>query len=250
MVLGEGSMQVSVMSGRSLAPSSVIPDTTGWHETNEDLSEWIAGWRNRTARDTAAQTFVPFLTPTGLQAWKGREARRAFLPDRKRARVLGTLAHRVLEQWNFAGDPAALPVRAEDLCRASLPGETSQDLFDLVSELSVMFTTFAGSEPYATLRGATILGREVPFKIPWPLAADGRACVMEGVIDVLYRLDGDLWIADYKTDRAKPDEVQAKVEEYRVQAEVYRQAVSQCLGHEKVRVKFIFLRSGHAIEVT
>ena len=45
------------------------------------------------------------------------------------------------------------------------------------------------------LRSATILGREVPFIMPW----DDRQ-VMEGVIDLIYRLDGELWIADYKTD--------------------------------------------------
>jgi len=109
-----------------------------------------------------------------------------------------------------------------------------------------LFRTFAASAPYAELTKAVILGQEVPFTIPWD--PDGRPGVMEGFIDLVYRLDGRVWVADYKTDRLSDDEVAGRVADYRLQARVYAEAVSRCLGVEKVGFKFLFLRNGLAVQ--
>ena len=50
---------------------------------------------------------------------------------------------------------------------------------------------------------------------------------MEGVIDLIYRLDGELWIVDYKTDEISADQAAARAEQYRTQSEVYKAAVRQ-----------------------
>ena len=71
---------------------------------------------------------------------------------------------------------------------------------------------------------------------------------MEGVIDVIYRLDGEVWVADYKTDAVSTDQAAGRAEQYRVQSEVYKAAVKQGLGTEP-RFHFFFLRCGAAIEV-
>ena len=70
---------------------------------------------------------------------------------------------------------------------------------------------------------------------------------MEGVIDLLYRLDGELWIADYKTDMIPHDQVRARAETYREQARLYRTAVEQSLGTPIAGFEFIFLRHGMAV---
>jgi ATP-dependent helicase/nuclease subunit A len=62
-------------------------------------------------------------------------------------------------------------------------------------DLTVLFESFLSSEPYKRLQRATVLGREVPFVMPL-----GEGQIMEGVIDLIYRLDDQIWIADYKTD--------------------------------------------------
>jgi ATP-dependent helicase/nuclease subunit A len=106
-----------------------------------------------------------------------------------------------------------------------------------------LLATFSRSEAYARLRSSHILGREVPFLMPW---GDGQ--VMEGVIDLIYRLDGELWIADYKTDAISADQAAAQTEQYRPQSEIYKAAVKQSLGTEP-RFHCLFLRCGEAVEL-
>jgi ATP-dependent helicase/nuclease subunit A len=151
----------------------------------------------------------------------------------------------VLEEWDFAADPGRLShlVRAV-VRRSSQPGWTD-DLVQLEGELQTLLTAFAGSKPYAELKRAEILAREVPFCIPW--GKDGQ--VMEGVMDLVYRLDGRVWIADYKTDRVEPDELADRAARYGPQAAVYRAAVARCLGLADVGFQFIFLRNGVAVQV-
>jgi ATP-dependent helicase/nuclease subunit A len=74
--------------------------------------------------------------------------------------------------------------------------------------------------------------------------------VLEGVIDLLYRLDGQVWIADYKTDRVTPVELEARAERYRPQAEAYKAAVLQALGGPAVNFQFVFLRVGRAVRMS
>ena len=71
---------------------------------------------------------------------------------------------------------------------------------------------------------------------------------MEGVIDLVYRLDGQVWIADYKTDLVSERELASQAAEYQVQARIYREAVSRCLGLDKVNFQFLFLRTGLAVQ--
>ena len=72
---------------------------------------------------------------------------------------------------------------------------------------------------------------------------------MDGFIDLVYQLNGETWIADYKTDRALGEALASRVALYRVQVQVYAHAVAQCLGLEKVGCKLIFLRSGEAMVI-
>src|SRR4026207_1545501 len=55
--------------------------------------------------------------------------------------------------------------------------------------------------------------------MPW-----GERQVMEGVIDVIYRLDGKMWIADSKTDRTTISEAPARAQLYAHQPATHRGA--------------------------
>ncbi|HEY7532422.1 MAG TPA: PD-(D/E)XK nuclease family protein, partial [Nitrospiraceae bacterium] len=124
-----------------------------------------------------------------------------------------------------------------------LPAERLDEGQALRQELHAMFSSFLVSKPYARLQRATMLGREVPFVIPW----DGQY-VMEGIIDVIYRLDGRLWIADYKTDIVTAGEASTRAETYRRQADIYRAAVKQSLGMD-ASFQFVFLRPAVTIDM-
>ena len=119
--------------------------------------------------------------------------------------------------------------------------EAAQEV--IVEEVCDLLRAFVQSPVYERLRRATVVGREVPFFMPWN---EGRQ-VMEGVIDLLYRLDGELWIADYKTDMIPLDQIAVRAESYREQARLYRMAVEQSLGAPIAGFEFIFLRHGTAV---
>ncbi len=99
------------------------------------------------------------------------------------------------------------------------------------------------SKAYGELAGAKILGREVPLLMPW------QDQIMEGVIDLIYEKNGLLYLADYKTDRIKRNELRIGAERYRQQAEIYIEAARKGLGRQVAAFKLIFLRLGESIEV-
>jgi ATP-dependent exoDNAse (exonuclease V) beta subunit len=125
---------------------------------------------------------------------------------------------------------------------------TSSEIRD---ELHDMLHAFSTSSIYAELQQAEILGREVPFAIPSPRTAnlEPGASILEGVLDIVYRCHGRVWIGDYKTDRVKAAEVEKRAGEYALQARLYREAVKRCLNLES-GFKFIFLRTGQIVEFT
>jgi len=165
-------------------------------------------------------------------------------PDSETARQIGILVHSILEQWDFSKDQAALSQYVNFNINNNIH-VVIKDILDI----------FVKSDVYRTLQRATIVGRELPFAIPWSsldrkTAPYGSAeSVMEGMIDLVYRLDGEIWVADYKTDRTSQEDVLARAEEYRTQAEIYMEAVARCLGVTPTGFQFIFLRTGTVVPV-
>ena len=172
-------------------------------------------------------------------------------PDR--SAVIGTLAHRVLHGWDFAAEPGTMPAWIEDCCRTYLPTKWAAESDGVRAELQELFRHFVESEPYAVLRQADILGREIPFAVPWQSEGAGAARtpagVMEGVIDVMYRRGRQIWIADYKTHRVEEHSLAQVVQDYRTQMEIYRRAATLAWGQGPVRAQLIFIRSGLGVEV-
>ncbi|HXX76123.1 MAG TPA: UvrD-helicase domain-containing protein [Nitrospiraceae bacterium] len=204
--------------------------------------------RHQTRRDywSAQKMARRQVTPSLLMAQRV-PARSAGSPDSSEmaySRILGVCAHAVLEQWDFDSpdrDPAPAIERA---CRQHLAPDLADRESVLRQELYTIFSSFLTSELYNRLQRATILGREVPFLLPWE-----ERQVMEGIIDLIYRLDGGIWIADYKTDAVSAEAAQPRAETYREQAEIYRTAVRQAMGLSSVAFQFIFLRPSMAIEM-
>jgi ATP-dependent helicase/nuclease subunit A len=155
---------------------------------------------------------------------------------------VGVCAHAVLEQWDFAKPRAEIGAVIEQVCRRSVVQEHL--MADVAGNLSALFGNFLSSEPYKRLQCATLLGREVPFVMPL-----GEEQIMEGVIDLIYRLDDRIWIADYKTDDVAAEDAQARADLYRSQAEMYSRAVASSLGLPSLSFQFIFLRPGIVIDV-
>ncbi len=239
-------------------------------------SEWkslASLWEHRDRIWETARSRPAHLTPTSLA---GRRESRLAVTGRgagasDRGRAIGTLAHRVLQHWDFAGGVGALKEHIAAVCRHDLAPEWAGEMVEIERELQEILQAFMASGPYRELQRATILGREVPFVMPWEgdrlwamghEAAKTRADsssspiayrplpasrLMEGVIDVVYRLDGKVHLADYKADRVQDSEIRARAAEYEGQARIYREAVSRCLGIADVGVQLIFIRNGKAV---
>ncbi len=210
-----------------------------------DVTTVAETWRKREERWNAARSTPSHLTPSSVMASAQRPVSQdGSAQDRDHALLVGVLAHRVLQDWDFSSDASALDAAIEAVCRMN--GEQPEGPSP-ADQLRSVFRKFMESEPYALLRRATILGRELPFLMSWPQSGSG--CVMEGVIDLVYRLDGQLWIADYKTDSVTAAEAAARADRYREQAHIYKTAVARALQSSSVSFQFIFLRPGIAVSL-
>jgi len=184
------------------------------------------------------------LTPSSLAGGRPEAvlSRTATARDADLSRIIGVCAHAVLEQWDFTRPRAEIcTVIEQTICRY-----VAQDhlMVDVREDLTVLFESFLSSEPYKRLQRATVLGREVPF-----VMSLGEGQIMEGVIDLIYRLDDRIWIADYKTDNVAAEDVQTRADRYRSQAESYSRAVASALGLPSLSFQFIFLRQGVIVDV-
>ena len=159
-------------------------------------------------------------------------------------RLVGICAHAVLEQWDFGRPRTGIRPVIDQACRRYVAQDHPEMLADVTEDLRAIFGHFLSSEPYKRLQGATVLGREVPFVMP---LAEGQ--MMDGVIDLIYRLDGWIWIADYKTDQVAAEDVRTRANRYRPQAEIYSRAVEKALGLSSLSFQLIFLRPGISIDV-
>ena len=86
------------------------------------------------------------------------------------------------------------------------------------------------------------MGREVPFVC----LLNGQ--VLRGSMDLLYRAEGCLWVADYKTDVVPNGRARLHAQHYAPQGAAYKAAVEKALN-EPCGFQVIFLRTPEAVEV-
>ncbi|HHT9107854.1 MAG TPA: hypothetical protein ACFYD9_04310, partial [Candidatus Wunengus sp. YC64] len=199
------------------------------------------------------------------------------------AALIGSICHRVLEEWDFHGSPQGLQRSVESVVKwnitfgkgevespAQFQGESisisppsqggdagvvmkskeipphtmqTQDVEFVKAEVIKILSNFVDSEAYKELQDAQILGREIPILLKW----NGQ--IMRGTIDIIYKIGNRLIIGDYKTDIVKPSDLLARAEKYQHQREVYVEAVKRCLNIDNPEFKLIFLRIGKAITI-
>lgn len=275
-------------------------------QTPLDVDRVVETWNNRTVRWKAIRTRTPSESPSRFATSRAEIAQhrsrnevssastshagRGDQPlERERARLLGVIAHRVLATWDFRAAPDESLARIERATSQHLPRQWQARLPEFVEELVRIFRAFRDSEAYALLQHATILGREIPFSMPWSdvgqmgrhtlqwqlapsLEADGESwrmgqessiawsgmqgtqtrtqpLIVEGVIDVLYQVDGNCWVGEYKTDLVDEREEFERVARYRPQLALYRRAIERGLGLDHVGTRLFFLRTGRSYVV-
>jgi len=257
-----------------------------------DWASFVETWKKRKeAMDAAARTAL-FTSPFAI-ADKEKIPQTTFSKTEEidetsevspqYAAIIGTICHRVLEEWDFHGSPQELQRSVESVVKwattfgkgevespAQFQGESisisppceggdvgvvmkskeipphtmqTQDVEFVKKELLKILSDFIDSEAYKEIQSAQILGREIPILLKW----NGQ--IMRGTIDILYKIDHRLIVADYKTDHVKPSDLLARAEKYQRQKEVYIEAVKRGLKIDNPEFKLIFLRLGKAISI-
>lgn len=210
------------------------------------------------ARETAWRQVLEneaFLTPSLMHVSQTPE-----FPPIRRARSklasqhVGTIVHQVLERWDFqlGSDNSHEPL--QEICQNFFDSHFDDEQKNaVVIEIQGLMGIFLQSSSYLELQQATVIGREIPFVMPWldevPDGSVVRPCVMEGVMDIVYEVDGEVWVGDYKTDRVTASHVVGYAEVYRQQAQVYALAASRSLGLDVKGCKLFFLRIGEMVTV-
>jgi ATP-dependent helicase/nuclease subunit A len=247
VAVGQGVIDIEVVNQNLSAPSHK-PAKAKPSKKGQNWQSYLDSWASRTANYDKAQQSTPFLTPTLLKRQEeahteAGEKLRIQSRGKSPALMVGDLTHRFLQTWQFGSETANLGEQIGKFVGGALAAEFVSDRPAIETELHEILDHYFHSKAYGELTGAKILGREVPLIIPW----NGR--IMEGVIDLIYEKNGLLYLADYKTDRIKTNELRAGAERYRQQAEIYIQATERSLGRRVAAFKLIFLRLGEAMGV-
>jgi ATP-dependent exoDNAse (exonuclease V) beta subunit len=248
IAVGSGSVELRLVPENLVAPGRAKSNR---RKAAKKLNwqPYVDTWaRRRNAYELAIKTPV-FITPTLLKQQEEEvveAARRTMRPSRSPtpSMLVGELAHRFLESWDFAQGVENCGERMGPFLEQWLPLALRPERAQIHADLAEIFGVFFGSKIYSELATSLILGREVPLLIPW----DGQ--IMEGVIDLIYEHDGLLYLADYKTDRIAREELTQGAERYRQQAHIYSRAARESLQREVAAFKVIFLRLGEAVPVS
>ncbi|HEY1232770.1 MAG TPA: UvrD-helicase domain-containing protein [Candidatus Binatia bacterium] len=246
ITVGKGTIAIEVVSADLTAPSASQKSASKTADVN--WQDFIERWRRRRVNYGSTGRKAPFVTPSRLK-YQEQALTEAGNPKdgevygRPPALVMGDLAHRFLQQWDFADDVTRFEGVLHDWLSDALSKESESCPAETESELQRIFAGFIRSSAYSEIASARILGREVPLVMPW------HGQIMEGIIDLIYEKNGLLYLADYKTDKIARAEISHAVERYRQQAEIYLTAVEQSLGRSPAAFKLIFLRLGKAVEL-
>lgn len=243
---GKGTLEVQVVQespgppGRIRSGRKDIPSPVDW-------KGYAELWQRRAKeRDSLLKTSF-FLTPTLLKQQEAelteslRQRARAVLYS-DLSLLIGELTHRFLQDWDFTAATGGFRGSLKPFLRKWLEPQSDLDPRQIQEELEEIFDSFFASKTYRELISSRILGREIPFLIPW----DGQ--IMEGVIDLLYEREGRFYLADYKTDRVEKKNLSQAARTYHHQVQIYSRAVRESLQREVAGFNLIFLRLGESVE--
>lgn len=151
--------------------------------------------------------------------------------------TFGILCHRAMELLDVH---APLPARALIAqAAADIDLADSDVLAAAAGRFAPMLATFLDSPLAARLRSADVVHHELDF------TTELGPALLRGQIDLLYRVEGAWHVVDYKTDYVHGNP-QAKLERYRLQLQVYADAVRRFTDATQAPVTagLYFLRTG------
>ncbi|MDF1507378.1 helicase-exonuclease AddAB subunit AddA [Robertmurraya sp. DFI.2.37] len=172
----------------------------------------------------------------------------------------GTAMHMVMQHVNLAEDitVASVIAQLEEMVAKELLTEEQKQVID-VEQIVKFFTTELGER----MLHSAFLNREIPFNAVFPSSVvypnwngDNEPILVQGIIDCAFVDEAGLVLVDYKTDaiqeRYKGGFEQARPileERYRVQLNLYAQALEQILQKEVAERYLFFFDGGHVLKL-
>jgi ATP-dependent helicase/nuclease subunit A len=167
---------------------------------------------------------------------RGHSADRASSPPARR--TIGEIVHNAL-QWLHTGVDVTQQIRAS----AWSLGVTNDAIFvPALDEVSALIRDIQKSPLWQEIANAEEIYREYPFSFK----LGGR--VINGKIDVLFRVGKRWHIVDFKSDSVRPEYIRRHAERYHMQLGVYAAAVTEALGKAPV-TRLHYLRPNVTITV-
>lgn len=173
-----------------------------------------------------------------------------ILGNKMGANTIGNIVHRLIYLTSItchAGGSSAIPLpqndRRDDLIRFVCReyGYTQPDPGD-VAKIEKHLKTYENSKYHRSK--LTEPRHEVPF------VSKMNGAVIRGTIDCIFKDGGNYSIVDFKTDEInKKEDIQAKLEEYRLQTLAYAISAKKALAGEISKTALLFLNPGHAEEM-
>ncbi|MGA2111126.1 MAG: UvrD-helicase domain-containing protein [Anaerolineales bacterium] len=150
------------------------------------------------------------------------------------AAVVGSMVHRAIECWSFAGDPGFEKLMQVVALEEGLVEERQKR--EALARAERLLGRLRAHPVWAEISASAEQHHEVPYEMPLP---DGRVEV--GVIDLLYRRGAEWVLLDFKIDELVDEaSAEAATARYRSQMERYTRAARARLG-VKVKARLCYL---------
>lgn len=169
------------------------------------------------------------------------------------ARERGTIMHFVMQHLDFfrIASVHEINTQIEEMVNRELLLPEAAETVDVYKIMS-----FCQSDLGRRMTASSYLQREVPFNLRYSaekvfdkLYDCDEELLIQGVIDVFFEEDHELVLVDFKTDRVTPDNYRELVNQYKVQINLYREAL-ETIKQSKVKESYLyFFDTAEAIPV-
>ena len=244
----------------NLAKHEVLPDH-GWEQAVKERLGWVypyAKLQGKHIKVSVSELKRRFETLDEEAApinWQRPAAvRPAFLQQRAGASAteIGSAIHLLLQHVDLNQAPTRHyleQLRAEMLANSLLSPELATHIdLDLV-------LGFLQSDIGCRLRQADQVWRELPFSLKLPASelygteAEGEHIFIQGIVDCVLQTGEQAVLLDFKSDNVSAATVEKAAAGYRVQVDLYSQAITTLLGLPVKERYLYFLRIGQAVQI-
>lgn len=167
---------------------------------------------------------------------------------------LGTVYHSLLEHWDFAESLNILKngkdikEYGENIVKKLL----SKNIFDeneaeACNKLMESLKWFSGSELAERMANADFLKKEASFVLDKNI--DGQNVIVQGMVDCYFEENGKIVLLDYKTGKHFGVKDEDLVKRYKIQIDLYREALEHATEQEVSEVYLVFLEDRKILSV-